>query len=229
MGMFKGRYKPKSFETEKREINELLKKRVLADRLGKGIDKGLQKPLEKINKNRYLYSSSSCSGHDGYPYITVVFKDAETTKNYLRKLKKTRYKLELERLDKMMALSISFPTIPMYKPRTRAYGYFEGIFKDARSANSFKKVLEKRKYKIEKKKSRYYIEVPIYDFHLPDKRKSCKVMFKKLIFAQRWKRDIENMQRKSLYSIWRIKYAIDNELVYIVDLPLPPNEDAKPA
>ena len=94
---------------------------------------------------------------------------------------------------------------------------------------SFKKVLEKRKYKIEKKKSRYYIEVPIYDFHLPDKRKSCKVMFKKLIFAQRWKRDIENMQRKSLYSIWRIKYAIDNELVYIVDLPLPPNEDAKPA
>jgi hypothetical protein len=228
MDIFNGIYKSKSFEAEKKYISELLKKHTLHDRLGLSIDKGLQKPLEKINKNRCLYTSSSCSGHSGSPYIEIVFKDLKTAKKYLRKLKKTRYKLRLVHKNGEITLLIKFPNDYKYKIRSDTCGGFEGIFKDAKSANSFKKIVENKDYPIQKTKSRYYIEVPIYNFRFPNRRKSCKLAFKKLAFAKKWQQELENRSKFFRYNVCRVKHS-PKDFVYIVDLPLPPNENYKPA
>ena len=47
--------------------------------------------IEKINLNPDIATTGSCSGHSGYPFISLVFKNATVRDIYLKKFKKAGY------------------------------------------------------------------------------------------------------------------------------------------
>jgi|GEM_PF-5930232 len=59
---------------------------------GDYIDQSIISNIETINKNPDLATTGSCSGHDGHPFIALVFKDKSVRNKYLRLLKRKGYK-----------------------------------------------------------------------------------------------------------------------------------------
>ncbi len=52
------------------------------------IDQEIQDALARINTNPLLVTTGSCSGHDGMPFVSVVFKNEKARDYYVRKFRR---------------------------------------------------------------------------------------------------------------------------------------------
>jgi hypothetical protein len=69
------------------ESKESYRKHPEAEDIGDDIDQSIISNIETINENPALATTGSCSGHDGWPYISVVFRDRRARDIYLKLIK----------------------------------------------------------------------------------------------------------------------------------------------
>lgn len=56
------------------------------------IDRGITDHLVAINKNPRLATTGSCSGHDGYPFLSLVFKNTQVRNQFMRKTRRLGFR-----------------------------------------------------------------------------------------------------------------------------------------
>ncbi len=67
--------------------------------------------IEAIDRNPNLTTTGSCSGHDGFPFITLVFKDSSIRDYYLNKVRMEGFRVELSDYYRMGFFSMNFPAV----------------------------------------------------------------------------------------------------------------------
>jgi hypothetical protein len=210
-----------SFKEKKEKMNKHFKHiEKVVDALGRGIDKGLEKPLKTINKNKYLYTIGSCSGHDGSPYVQAVFKDLKFARKYAKELKKKGYKVNTYNYGGETYFYANIAHTHYYKTTST------NLFKDYEAAEKYKQKQKNRKYKIKKTVDKinriiYYLEVPSSTSH------NSKFKFKNIQFAREYKQKLEHWNYE--INTTSDDYYKHHGIRYFINLPAPRAETYKPA
>jgi len=66
--------------------------------------------IEKINENPRLVTTGSCSGHNGYPFIVLVFADAKAKNHYVYALRKLGLSVVKSDAFRLSYFVLNFPT-----------------------------------------------------------------------------------------------------------------------
>jgi hypothetical protein len=67
----------------------------ITDRLGLGLDPGLEPYIERINQNPDVATTGSCSGHDGHPYVQLIFRNSFVAGKYVSELRAAGYRVTI--------------------------------------------------------------------------------------------------------------------------------------
>lgn len=83
----------RSFDKSKTKLLSDLSSGKIQDGLKRGLDPGIESYIAAINVNPNVMTTGSCSGHDGHPYLQVVFRTQEAKNYYVQRLKSAGLKV----------------------------------------------------------------------------------------------------------------------------------------
>jgi hypothetical protein len=67
--------------------------------------------VEAIDRNPKLATTGSCSGHDGFPFITIVFRESIVRDCYLAQVKRQGFRTILSDYYRMGFFSMNYPEV----------------------------------------------------------------------------------------------------------------------